>query len=91
MEYKIISYDVWGNPKDGFEVNDNYDTGITLELLENSSDYTVISELKKAGFLKKTAKNTKFEVDGDFSHSLYIDHVTQRRGSYPFCELRAMT
>ena len=39
--YEVITYDVWGNAKDGFQVNDVFRTGRTIELDENASDYAI--------------------------------------------------
>ncbi len=88
--YEIISYDVWGNPADGFEVNNAYRTGIFIGISENDSDKTILEKLKEVGFLKKTVKYICFEIDGDLEYSLYVDHVSQKNGRYPFCELRAI-
>ena len=90
--YEIISYDVWGNPTEGFHVNDAWSTGIFIEISDKdlgqwNSD-KIIKKLKKAGYLKKTLRYSSFEVNGDAGYCLYIDYVTQKNGPYPICELR---
>ena len=32
IKYEVISYDVWGNAKDGFDVNDMHNTGLTCNI-----------------------------------------------------------
>ena len=89
MKFEIIQYDVWGNPQDGFEVNDAYSTGIVIDINENDSDKTILKKLKEVGFLKKTAKYNCFEIEVCHSlTALYINHVTLKDGVYPLCELR---
>jgi hypothetical protein len=90
MKFEIINYDVWGNPKDGFEVNNSFSTGIVIDINEDDSDKTILKKLKEVGYLKKTAKFNCFEIDGDFDYSLYINHVTIKDGDYPLCELRRL-
>ena len=91
MKFEIIQYDVWGNPQDGFEVNNSFSTGIFIDINENDTDKTILKKLKEVGFLKKTAKFNCFEINNDiFFEALYIDHVTIKDGIYPFCELRRL-
>ena len=90
MKFEIIQYDVWGDPDGGFTVNDSYSTGIFIDINENDSDKIILKKLKEAGFLKKTAKYNCFEIDGELDYSLYINHVTQKDGVYPLCELRRL-
>tara|TARA_Y100000593_G_C4216702_1_gene289595 strand:+ start:615 stop:896 length:282 start_codon:yes stop_codon:yes gene_type:complete len=90
MKFELINYDVWGNPQDGFEVNNAYSTGIVIDISENDTDKTILKKLKEVGFLKKTAKFICFEIDGELDFSLYINHVTQKDGVYPLCELRRL-
>jgi hypothetical protein len=86
QNFQIYDYDIWGNKKDGFEVNDVYCTPLIVELKEEYTDNTIIRKLKEVGFIKNTAKNCNFEIEGDFDHTLYINY----NGSYfmPMCELR---
>jgi len=90
MKFELINYDVWGNPRDGFEVNNSFRTGIVIDISENDTDKTILKKLKEVGFLKKTAKFICFEIDGELDFSLYINHVTIKDGVYPLCELRRL-
>jgi hypothetical protein len=84
--YKMVSYDVWGNDKDGFEVNAAHYTGEECELALGLTDKQLITALKKQGIIKKTAKNHCIEIDGEEMYSLYFNY----RGRPEF-ELRNTT
>lgn len=64
--YKVVHYfDVWGNAKDGFEVNNLAEVGeITVE------DYTSVKEiiqaLKAIDFLAPHVRTNMFEVYNDY-------------------------
>ena len=47
--YRLISYDVWGNSKDGWWVNDLFATGIYIDIAEDYSDYRINRLLKVHG------------------------------------------
>ena len=61
-KYKIVDYfDVWGNPIDGWEVNNltsYYDTDDTcLRISEDATDEEIIDFLIQINYLKPEAKN----------------------------------
>jgi hypothetical protein len=41
MKYRFVSYDVWGNSKDGFEVNAAYYTSQYYDIEDGDSDYKI--------------------------------------------------
>jgi hypothetical protein len=84
MEYKVYTYDLWGNERDGFEVNDVYGTDLIAEINEDMTDKQIIQELKGIGLLKKTCKDSEFHIYGDFNYELYIEYPEFK----PLCELR---
>ncbi len=79
MKYRVYTYDVWGNKKDGFEINDCFATDI---MIDSSKD--IVKSLKQEGFIKKSIKNKSFEIEGD-EDCLYITYAPDY---YPLCELR---
>ena len=89
MQYQLITYDVWGNKRDGYEVNQSYtsDTIIDLEPTDYYDD-TIIKKLKEVGLLSKHAKNSKYDIDGEFDYTLYVNYTPVM---YPVCELRPCT
>jgi len=89
-KFEIIDYfDVWGNKKDGYEVNDVVNTHIIVELEENYTDKDIIKALKDVGYLKNRLWTKKFDISGEFNLSLYINSTLSKfAGYYPLCELR---
>jgi hypothetical protein len=85
MQYRVYDYDVWGNKKDGFEVNDTFQTPYKVELHHESSDRDIIKALKDVGFLAKHAKYSNFQIDGEYEYGLNITYLPT---SYPLCELK---
>ena len=88
--WEIRTYDVWGNAKDGYEVNDSYRAGeVTLRLKvkvnnagtpqEFLSAYPTDSQIREALSLRRI----KIETDGD-DLSIYVNRA---RDSYPCGEL----
>lgn len=62
--FDVWSLDVWGNLREGFEVNDRSKLGIIM-IEENDSDKKIIQRLKTANYLHKFSKDKSFLVDGD--------------------------
>ena len=90
MKYELYSYDVWGNNREGYEVNDLY-YQCTIEIDNESHEWTtdkqIIQALKKEGYLKKNARFSSFEIH-DGESSLYITYNTNKCSGYPIYELR---
>lgn len=62
--YRLTDYyDVWGNPIDGFDVNDVIVTDIIIDISETDSDYDVVTKLKSAGYFVPTASTDDIGVD----------------------------
>ena len=74
-KYEIITYDVWGNARDGFEVNNAFTTGRVVEIDPNASDRAINRALNARGV----------RWDGDPDYTLY--GVLTRNGR-PALELR---
>ena len=78
MAYEIITYDVWGNAKDGWEVNDAYRTGRHVRIRPDASDYAINRAVGLRGV----------QWDGDPEYGLY---GTFKRTGRPALELRPST
>lgn len=74
--YQVISYEVWGNARDGFEVNAAYTTNNYIEVSESTSDRAINRRLGVRGI----------SWDGD-ERTLY---GTVKRNGMPALELRAV-
>lgn len=87
FKYQLWSYDVWGNKKDGFEVNNRYRDCI-VEIPEDAIDREIIKIIKKAMGLKRGFPYAYFEVDGEPEYTLYVNYTSSTFGGwYPVCEL----
>jgi len=85
IKYKLVSYDVWGNDEDGYEVNDAHFTGDIIELETGMTDEGIIDKLKEEGWVKETVKNDEIRIDGEEEYSLYFVYEPME---YPMFELR---
>lgn len=79
--WEFISYDLWGNDEDGYEVNQSFTTGIILDIEDSDTDIAVIKALRDAG-LCDIDDDERIDIDGD-EHTLYIN-----LDGWPSCELR---
>jgi hypothetical protein len=83
MQYQLIVYDVWGNTRDGYEVNAAYTTANYIELNGDESDGLINRRLNALDVIN--AKGTTWE--GEPGHILY---GTNKRNGKPVCELLAV-
>jgi hypothetical protein len=78
--YEVITYDVWGNAKDGFEVNQAFLSGTKVKLDPDMTDSQINRSLARQGI--KGVKGVEWDGD-DFT--LY---ATLKRNGRPQGELR---
>jgi hypothetical protein len=83
MYLLYLENDVWGNFKDGYEVNNCVLTNVCLELPENFTDKELFAKLKKAGIINKYKHFKGLEIDGEIDFQLFM-----RYKEYPFGDLR---
>jgi hypothetical protein len=88
--WRLRTYDVWGNVKDGFEVNDTYSSGkVALKLRVESANIGTLREFKHAFPTDAQLRaalglgRTQIDVDGD-DITIYINRA---RDGYPLGEL----
>lgn len=81
--YALVNYfDVWGNEKDGWQVNDSRVEG-TVVINEYASDKEILTGLKGIGFLTTDdRRRLTIEILGEWIE------VCQRKGMKPLCSLR---
>lgn len=83
MQYEVITYDVWGNARDGFEVNNAFRSGVIVEVNDDDSDAAINRRLSAAGF--DNARGITW--DGEPGMALYGEN---KRNGRPAAELRAV-
>ena len=74
MTYEIISYDVWGNSRDGWTVNQAFHTGRYVEIPEYATDRLINRRVGARGVV----------WSGEFPYSLYGENKSGK----PILELR---
>lgn len=84
IEFKVYGLDVWGNAKDGFEVNDRHCVG-SIVIPVNSENKDIIKALKANNLLRKGCHVRSFCIDGD-DHSMTINAT---RDGEPIYDLEA--
>lgn len=82
IHYEYLSYDVWGNTKDGYEVNASYSTNDFTSFPDDVDDKLIIHSVKTHGFAPKRARYASFEVRGD------LDYLDIEYHGRPLCGLR---
>lgn len=89
--WEIATYDVWGNEKDGYEVNDVYRRGeVELELEPQTANAGTPQEFVHASPTDKQIREAlgikprvQIDTDGD-DLTIYVNHKST---GYPFGEL----
>jgi len=86
MRYQYISYDVWGNETDGYEVNQTFTTNQYVQLNEDMTDSEIIDSLISQDFARDTVNRDLIHIDGELGFSLYFEYDGK-----PEFELRAVS
>ena len=83
-KYKIVDYfDVWGNPIDGWEVNDLTTVEEDIVIAEDSTDEEIIDFLIQIEYLKPEAReNVHLE-----SYDNEMIEIVQTKDDYPIGRL----
>lgn len=71
--YTLVTYDLWGNEEDGYQVNDKY-AGETIELEDDASDEDILKTI-----------NVSLDCDVDWQ-GLEACYISSSSGK-PLCEL----
>ena len=88
MKYRLYTYDLWGNEKDGYDVNNVYASEITIDIDPNAHDETIIKKIKASMPVqqrKRRYRSKDFIVEGGDTPECFI-WITHK--GVPFCELR---
>lgn len=74
MAFEVIGLDVWGNRRDGFEVNDARRTGRVVRLPADATDDQIVAALKAAGEIDASVRRAGIEIDDDAGGTIYVGH-----------------
>ena len=85
--WRLISYDVWGNAKDGYEVNQAFYTNDYVELPENPSNTEIVRALKHIGWIKAGLHVESVGIEWSGENVIYISDSRQGHGNRPEFEL----
>lgn len=75
--YKLYTYDVWGNARDGFQVNDVYPQSGIYTIRDDATDYQINRKVSGRGIT----------WDGEPGYTLYAEN---KRNGKPVGELRCI-
>ena len=86
-KYEVLSLDLWGSDKEGYEVNDVHSTNEYVLIDVNESDKSIVKKLKKLGLVSKFSKLGSFKTSGND-----LDFMTLEYGKkeVPVYQLRAI-
>ncbi len=63
MKYDLIEYEVWGNKKDGFEINNCFRVIKGIEITDNDTIKDIVKMLKEVGYLKNTLRMNQMTIE----------------------------
>ena len=81
--YELVTYDVWGNEKDGWEVNQSFSTGIFINLVMGD-DTELLQQMVDGDIL---TENHEVKIDNN-SDDEYVLYLVNRFTEKPVAELR---
>jgi hypothetical protein len=81
--WEVLLLDVWGNEVDGYEVNDSWRSGVTLEIDDDAQTHEVLSLL----CAEMGGNPDTLEIDGNTSGESVL-YVQDRTDGRPVCELQ---
>lgn len=81
--WRLFHYDVWGNAKDGWEVNKKFFRNNVFLPIESTNDQ-ILEALKKCGFFHEKVKIDNVDIDQSNEQTIYI---SDGNDDMPLCEL----
>lgn len=86
--YQVISLDIWGNNRDGYEVNNSYTTSHEIVIEDYTTDKEIIKMLKACGYINKQCHFKSFSVEFNDEYLGDVQYHTTKLQGYPICQLR---
>jgi len=79
----LVNYfDVWGNKKDGWEIN-NLCTEGEIELPEDFTKKDIVKAIKEVGFFKPTVRMNMVEIEDLYPYY----EISQKKDYMPVCRI----
>ncbi len=90
--FEVHSFDVWGNAREGWDINDAYRCGklIINKKFDDIEPEDVIRALKKHGYIRKTAKDNTLGLDWEYNGWFISDDRKCNHG-YPLYRIQNVT
>lgn len=85
-KWRVVSFDVWGNQKDGYEVNDLFKEG-TIELDDSWNEDRIFIELKRNGLINKRIRRKSLTIRTDVEDFIWIESARHKDCGYPIYQL----
>ena len=79
MKWNVVNYDVWGNAKDGFEVNGAFYFEHNVEISDDADKKDIIKAMKQIGFFHKFVRSNMVDISWYDS----MIEFTQRKDGMP--------
>lgn len=83
-KYRLYTYDLWGNARDGYQVNDVFKSDTVIDITDDMTDKQIF---KAIGIKPQSQNHVEFDNNSMSEHSLYIQ---AKKDSRPICELRLL-
>jgi hypothetical protein len=84
ITYRVSTFDVWGNNRDGFEVNDAWNAG-TIEVQDNATDEEIFKAVKE--LLGFTARLSSVDMQWEDENHCFAVYTTTKTRGKPFFSL----
>ena len=83
--YTVHPLDVWGNAREGYDVNDVLPSQGNVFIFDDATDEEIVRALKEEDFIDKGIHTRSVSIDGERGYDLYIGEA---RTNKPVYELR---
>ena len=82
--WTVATLDVWGNEKDGWDVNNVYKYCDDLVIADDADEHDIMQALKRMGLLKKACQLRWLDID--WCDDTMIE-INQAKNGYPLFQI----
>ena len=80
--YNVHPLDVWGNAREGYDVNDVLPSQGNVYIFDDATDEEIVRALKEEGFIDKGIRTKSVSIDGEVGYDLYIGDARNQKPAY---------